>query len=632
MSRASPAAGAIIVRCIGAMLICLASRSVSAEVGKAGITATNGSAVIGGNAINSPITINGLSEIKAQGLIEASGREWRQLTAGQRKDLARLQSQLGITAGALQTFFATLGEQEVPPERIAIRLGEIAGHYLRLKQQVLADPIRPEDAPELASLKRNAKAALDVGNLTDADGLLQQIESLQDGNLEARMADRAATAAQRGTLAMTQLRYAAAAAHFAQAGKFAPAPRDRAGYLAEEAQALFRQGDELGDNDALEAAIARYGELVSLRPRKDDPLLWARTQMDLGVSLNSLGGRENGNMRLEQAVESHRRALLELTRERAPLDWARAQMNLGNALESLGERDSDTRRLLEAVTMYRSALLELPRDRQPLDWAAAQESLGNALQNIGSREQSNAHLEEAVAVYQAALREFTRERVPLHWASAQVNLGIALQSLGERQAGTTRLKEAILAYDTALLEFHRDRVPLEWANAQMNRGMALQRLAERTSNSADFDNAITAYSSALQEMTMERVPRNWAWTQVNLGSVLASRGERDTDTAWFDRSAKAYGSALLIFTRENAPLQWAAVKLNLAKSLALAGERQHDSCLVAEAQASIDATGDVALSSGAIILLQYTTEARLLTMRAAQAVGANEHRCIELTG
>ena len=44
------------------------------------------------------------------------------------------------------------------------------------------------------------------------------------------------------------------------------------------------------------------------------------------------------------------------TRERVPLDWATTQNNLGNALATLGERESGTARLEEAVAAYREAL------------------------------------------------------------------------------------------------------------------------------------------------------------------------------------------------------------------------------------------------------------------------------------
>ena len=118
-----------------------------------------------------------------------------------------------------------------------------------------------------------------------------------------------------------------------------------------------------------------------------------------------------------------------------PLQWATTQNNLGNALRTLGERESGTARLEEAVAAYRAALEERTRDRVPLDWAMTQNNLGTALPALGERESGTARLEEAVAAYRAALEETTRERVPLQWATTQNNLGLALRTLGERRAG-----------------------------------------------------------------------------------------------------------------------------------------------------------------------------------------------------
>ena len=44
------------------------------------------------------------------------------------------------------------------------------------------------------------------------------------------------------------------------------------------------------------------------------------------------------------------------TRERVPLDWAATQNNLGNALRTLGEREDGTERLEQAVAAYQGAL------------------------------------------------------------------------------------------------------------------------------------------------------------------------------------------------------------------------------------------------------------------------------------
>ena len=115
-------------------------------------------------------------------------------------------------------------------------------------------------------------------------------------------------------------------------------------------------------------------------------------------------------------MAAYRAALEERKRERVPLKWASTQDNLGTALQTLGGRETGTARLQEAVAAYRAALEERTRERVPLSWASTQNNLGNALQTLGERETGTARLEEAVAAFRAALEEITRERVPLGWA------------------------------------------------------------------------------------------------------------------------------------------------------------------------------------------------------------------------
>ena len=77
-------------------------------------------------------------------------------------------------------------------------------------------------------------------------------------------------------------------------------------------------------------------------------------------------------------------ALKERTRERVPLDWASTQSNLGNVLVTLGKRERGTERLEQAVTACTEALKEITRERVPLDWAGTQNNLGAALTTLGA--------------------------------------------------------------------------------------------------------------------------------------------------------------------------------------------------------------------------------------------------------
>src|SRR5690349_371107 len=410
---------------------------------------------------------------------------------------------LDVTREVVISFFRIVGEQDVPPAQIAVKLGEIATKYQSLKDRW---SVLDMTDPATAVLATQAKAAVEAGRYDEADAALvrardRQIATLQQAEqlarealqaIESRRLSIAETDGKRGDLAMTRLRYVDAAQLYAAAASNVPSTRqdERRKYLEKEAVALFEQGHERGDNRTAALAIDRYRALVAVTDRLVVPLDWARTQNGLGLALWSLGEREAGTERLEEAVAVYRLALKEQTYERAPLGWAKVQVNLGNALVRIGERESGTERLDEGVVAYRLALQEMTREREPFGWALVQMNLALALARLGEREGGTWRLEEGVAASRLALQEWTRERVPLNWALVQINLGNALTRLGEREAGTGRLEEAVAVLRLALQETTRERAPMQWAMAQMNLGGALWRLGEREAGTERLENGV----------------------------------------------------------------------------------------------------------------------------------------------
>jgi hypothetical protein len=83
------------------------------------------------------------------------------------------------------------------------------------------------------------------------------------------------------------------------------------------------------------------------------------TQMDLGKALSSLGERESGTARLEEAVAAYREALQELTRARAPPQWAESTGYQGAALMLLAERRADAEMAKLAVQQIEAAFTAL---------------------------------------------------------------------------------------------------------------------------------------------------------------------------------------------------------------------------------------------------------------------------------
>ncbi len=65
----------------------------------------------------------------------------------------------------------------------------------------------------------------------------------------------------------------------------------------------------------------------------------------ISAGLSGAGEGETGTLNLKKAVVAYRAALQVSTREQMPLDWAATQNNLGVALQSLGEREQQNLRL-----------------------------------------------------------------------------------------------------------------------------------------------------------------------------------------------------------------------------------------------------------------------------------------------
>jgi hypothetical protein len=80
---------------------------------------------------NSPINI-GLAPAEQLHLVEVFSQQIAVSSEARAKAEARvseLATQLGFTQGAVISFFRIVGEQDVPPEQIATKLGEIAAKH-----------------------------------------------------------------------------------------------------------------------------------------------------------------------------------------------------------------------------------------------------------------------------------------------------------------------------------------------------------------------------------------------------------------------------------------------------------------------------------------------------------------------
>ncbi len=241
------------------------------------INANGGSVGICGEVKDSTITI-GVPLDKLEELVRERTKTLEELNAAQKETISVLKEKLDLNERQVRAALDILGEKDIPPERLTAKLVEIAERY---KALAASASTQVGDDPSMTALKAEAQRAIDDGQLDKADALLAQVEMDQRRALDRFAFGAAETAARRGEIALTRLRYREAAGHFADAAAVLPPNSDhedkRIGYLEREANALYQQGHEFGDNAALVSAIERERRLLELKPREQVPLEWART-------------------------------------------------------------------------------------------------------------------------------------------------------------------------------------------------------------------------------------------------------------------------------------------------------------------------------------------------------------------
>jgi hypothetical protein len=199
-----------------------------------------------------------------------------------------LSKKLGVTQEAAISLLRIVGERDVPLEQLPQKLAEVAAQFQKYQAQLAA--LNPQN-PLARGLVEQAQTEGNAGHFARAHELLgrakqaqiaaaKQARELRQKAQEAEDAEliqAAASTAAEGDLAMAELHYVQAADLFKDAASLVPAGHEaeRWKYLNSEAGALYRQGDEFGDNEALLSAIERYRHLIELRPRNAFPRDWA---------------------------------------------------------------------------------------------------------------------------------------------------------------------------------------------------------------------------------------------------------------------------------------------------------------------------------------------------------------------
>src|SRR5262247_634824 len=143
---------------VAALGMCLFASITAAY---AQVSADTGSIAIGGSVTGSTVVI-GIPREKVDELVRDAKRPLEELTTQQRENIALLKERLDLNERQVRVALGILGENDVPPERLAAKLVEIAERFKALQETASA---QPGDDPNIVTLKGGAQKAIDVGEL-----------------------------------------------------------------------------------------------------------------------------------------------------------------------------------------------------------------------------------------------------------------------------------------------------------------------------------------------------------------------------------------------------------------------------------------------------------------------------------
>jgi uncharacterized caspase-like protein len=213
------------------------------------------------------------------------------------------------------------------------------------------------------------------------------------------------------------------------------------------ASILFDLGEVEGLATYYEEAVGLFHSALELRTRERAPREWARTKVELAVTLERLAGGDA--KRLDEALSTYREALEVYTFEQAPREWAHVLTNIGNVQSSLGAAEPGTDRLAEAVECYRAVLMVKTREKSADDWAYVQYYLGASLLELTGRAGDTQAAADAITAFAAARSVLTRERDAVLFADITTLLGKAGVTVGDARRDRAMLAEASQALKLA---------------------------------------------------------------------------------------------------------------------------------------------------------------------------------------
>jgi len=134
--------------------------------------------------------------------------------------------------------------------------------------------------------------------------------------------------------------------------------------------------EETARRENLSRAIDAYSEALKVYTLEEQPMEYATTQNNLGMSYCVLAGMTKEERDFYNAIDAYSEALKVYTLEEQPMEYALTSSNLAIAYSLLSEISDKEKNLSRAIDAYSEALKVYTLEEQPMEYATTQNNLG----------------------------------------------------------------------------------------------------------------------------------------------------------------------------------------------------------------------------------------------------------------